>query len=69
MGLTHHSLSGSVLSIGEQKSKGLRFDSSVGLDFFLCPTLVTKRKTSFSTLVLFQGLILHMGYTTMALFC
>ena len=28
MGLTYHSLSGSVLSIGAQKSKGLRFDSS-----------------------------------------
>ena len=34
MGLTHHSLSGSVLSIGTQKYKGLRFDSSVGLRIF-----------------------------------
>ena len=29
------------------KSEGLRFDSSWGLRFFLCPTLVTRRKTSF----------------------
>ena len=29
------------------KSKGLRFNSSWGLRIFLCPTLVTRQKTSF----------------------
>ena len=31
----------------ESNSEGLRFDSSWGLRIFICPTLVTRRKTSF----------------------
>ena len=44
------SLCGSVVEHLSAKSEGLRCDSSWGLTiFFLCPTLVTKRKkTSFS---------------------
>ena len=48
MGLAHHRV-----FAAQRKSIGvrnLRFDSSSGLEFFLCPTLATRRKTSFSFL-------------------
>lgn len=47
MSLTHHSLSGSVLSIGTQKYKGLRFDSSVGLRIFSMSHARNKTKNVF----------------------
>ena len=47
--LAHRSLCGSVVEHRNAETEGLRFDSSWGLgEFFLCPTLVTRRKTYFS---------------------
>ena len=46
MGLAHHRVS--VVEHQIVKSEGLRFDSSWGLRFFFCPTLVTSQKKHFS---------------------
>ena len=47
--LGHRSLCGSVVEHRNAETEGLGFDSAWGLgEFFLCPTLVTRRKTCFS---------------------
>ena len=48
--LAHRSLCGSVVEHQNAETEGLRFDSSWGLFFlfFLCPTLMARRKTYFS---------------------
>ena len=50
-GIESFSLCGSVVEHRSTEPEGLRFDSSY--EFFLCPTLVTRRKTSFSKGILF----------------
>ena len=47
--VAHRRVSSSVAEHRKAESEGLRFDS----EFFLCPTLMTRRKTSLSILLFF----------------
>ena len=46
--LAHGGVCGSVIEDRSAESEGPRFDSSWGLSIFLCPSLVTRRKTFLS---------------------
>ena len=50
-----YSLCVSVVEHRSAESEGLRVDSSGGLRIFLCPTLVTRRKTSFFSCHVYSG--------------
>ena len=58
-GIEPFSLCGSVVEHRSTEPEGLRFNSS--WEFFLCPTLVTRRKTSFSKGILFWYAVLFSG--------
>ena len=48
--LAHRRVRGSVVEHESAESEGLRFDPHGDSEFFLCPKLVTSRKTSFSNI-------------------
>ena len=48
--LAHRRVSGLVVEHESAESEGLRFDPHGDSEFFLCPTLVTRRKTALSNI-------------------